>query len=401
MTAAGLGLPDALERAAGALPAQADAIRPANGDPARLLELLGDEGGARVLEWLLRHELEAGAELAEAWSEDREAGAAPLLRLRGDDLPKSARKVLRRVHHRLRSRGVELPDVAPGEVVAKLPPLEDAIDEALVSPIDPRGTRAVYLVEANPSGGARLFELMLDEERGVLELEIFATGRSRVRRFLREFRGRERFRAVPAPPQAVRALVRRTAEAQPAGRPLPRGFAEWRAHVAGAPDDAREPGALAREALAGDVDADALARAEALLRKHELGPWPPASASLESVAAKITEIVSSPIVVSGVRRRQRADEVVGDALADVFTERFAAITAARFEESAYVYWKDEREDAARACLAASAALRERAPADNPVARALLETWLGPLLAKLEPETADEEGDSLLVKPAAR
>ena len=37
----GVGLPEALERAASALPAEADAIRPANGDPAQLLDLLG------------------------------------------------------------------------------------------------------------------------------------------------------------------------------------------------------------------------------------------------------------------------------------------------------------------------------------------------------------------------
>ena len=48
-----VGLPEALERAATALPGDADAIRPANGDPAALLRALDAEAAARVLGWLL------------------------------------------------------------------------------------------------------------------------------------------------------------------------------------------------------------------------------------------------------------------------------------------------------------------------------------------------------------
>ncbi len=47
-----MSLPDALERAASELASDAEAIRPANGDPARLLELLDPEAAARVLAWL-------------------------------------------------------------------------------------------------------------------------------------------------------------------------------------------------------------------------------------------------------------------------------------------------------------------------------------------------------------
>ena len=64
-----VGLPEALERAASALPADADAIRPANGDPFQLLELLSGEAPGRVLAWLLEHESAAGVELAFAWAD--------------------------------------------------------------------------------------------------------------------------------------------------------------------------------------------------------------------------------------------------------------------------------------------------------------------------------------------
>ena len=89
--AAGIGLPEALERAAEALASDADAIRPANGDPTRLLELLDADAATRVLAWLLANEPAEGAELAEAWADDAERGAPPLLAVSEEGPPRGRR----------------------------------------------------------------------------------------------------------------------------------------------------------------------------------------------------------------------------------------------------------------------------------------------------------------------
>ena len=70
MSALEIGLPEALERAATALPGAADMIRPANGDPGQLARTLGAEDAGAVLAWLLENEPGAGEELALAWGED-------------------------------------------------------------------------------------------------------------------------------------------------------------------------------------------------------------------------------------------------------------------------------------------------------------------------------------------
>jgi hypothetical protein len=132
-----VGLPEALERAAMALKSDADAIRPANGDPSQLIELLDVEAATRVLEWLLENELSAGCELAEAWVDDPERSAEPVLRANADGLPKPARKALRRARHRLRSQGVEVEEPAGEPLVSRLPSLDDDFYRALVSPLDP------------------------------------------------------------------------------------------------------------------------------------------------------------------------------------------------------------------------------------------------------------------------
>ena len=98
-----IGLPEALERAASALPDDGDAIRPANGDPFALLSMLDAAASKRVLEWLLVNEPIAGADLVDAWGDAEPEALAPLLEIDSEGLPKAARKALRRVHHRLRT----------------------------------------------------------------------------------------------------------------------------------------------------------------------------------------------------------------------------------------------------------------------------------------------------------
>lgn len=379
----GVGLPEALERAAGALPEDADAIRPANGDPAQLLDLLGTERAAAVLRWLLEEEPADATELVRAWTDDPEHGAAAVLAVAEDGLAKAARKTLRRAHHQLRSRGVAVPVAAPAVTVVTLPPVEESVEEAFVTPLDPRGGRGAYLVASHPAGGLRMFELLLDEVRGITECRVYNSSRSRVRKFLKELAQQGRLAPVTAPPEAVRALVSRAAAAQPADRPLPRGFSEWRS-VLCADAEASTPGALALEALGSPPDDPAaLRRAAELVRAGEIGPWPPAAAVLAGIAEKLGEVAKGGvIIVSAAQRKEQSQQIFEDALAELLAGDFAAQTAARFEETAYVLWRRELEPEARACLTAARAFRERAT-ENPVARSMLETVLAPVLAEVE------------------
>jgi len=403
MSDAQLGLPEALERAASALPGDAGEIRPANGDPVQLRRSLDDEGARRVLSWLLLHETASGEELASAWAEDSEDGAELLLQIEPKGLPKAARKALRRVIHQLKSRGVALPEAPRTEVVSTLPPIDESIDEARITPIDPSGSRLVYVALDNPSGGVRLFVLVLDDDRGITEFEVYSSGRRHARKFLRDFEKQEGLAGVVAPPDAVRALIARCASGHPADRPLPKGFSEWRSRLADAPEGTSTPGDLARDGLpiADDDHPERLARAVELVSTGVMGPWVPRSAALEGLVEKLGEIEKGVVIVSGPRRKEQVRQTLDEALSDIFAGPAGMHAAHRFEESAYVLWKSGREDEARACLAAARAHREAEPQANPVARAALDRMLGPLIERLESEGAAakvEEGSSLLVGP---
>jgi len=376
-----VSLADALERAASALPRAADAIRPANGDPDRLLDALDAERAASVLRWLLSQDLGAAGELAAAWAE-RDEGAPVFASLDDSQLGKPARKVLRRARHRLRSRGLAVAEPAPSARVARLPgAAEEPVETALVSSIDPSGARIVTLIEPHPGGGARLFQAVIDLRRGVLECRVFATTRGKARRFAREATGREPFPATAVPAGAARALLARAAARQAPDRPLPRGFSEWRSHLAA---EGATPGDLVREALGSDAPPR---RAAELVRAGGIGPWLPAGEALQGVAEKLQDVQKGKIIVSGGRKRDQVEEILAEARATLFGPEETGRAAEWLAETAYLLWQAGREDDARACLAAAGQQEE-------VQRALLETALAPVLARLR----EEEETSLVVRP---
>jgi len=379
-------LPDALERAASALPGDADSIRPANGDPSQLLRLLDAASAQRVLQWLFENEPDAGETLAGEWAEDPDCDPALITGIDGAALAKPARKALRRAYHRLRSRGVEIAEPKTPAVVATVAPVDEEIDAGAVASLDPRGARIAYVVETNPTGGTRIFEMILSEERGILGFEVYSAPRGKARRFLREITTRGDRPAVEAPPASVRALVARALAAQPKDRPAPRAFSEWRTKLTStrgsSADSSEPPGALARRALE-PADAASVERALELIRKHELGPWVPDRPALHAAAEKVSDLGKSELVVSGEARQEQIAGIIDETAEEVFDAAAVARCADQFDEMAYVFWKRGGEDDARACLAAADSLREGGERQRPLVRVMLEVILEPVMNALE------------------
>ncbi len=389
MSAEPIGLPEALERAASALPEVADAIRPANGDPLQLARELSAGGATAVLAWLLEHEPAAGAELALAWADDPET-ARPVLDLDPAALPKPARKALRRALHHLRSRGVAVPESTPAATVAKLAPLEDAVDEARITALDPHGVRIAYLASARPGGGVRLFEVVFDDVHGVHEFEVFETGRSRARTFLREAARREPWPAVEAPSASVRALVARAATHQDPDRSPPRTFTEWRSRICEVPRDTATPGELCRRAHEPASEAD-LGPVADWVREGRVGPWPPPIDRLGGCVDRLDEIAKGTLIVSGAARSEQVDRALEEALEEVYDEAQRSRLADAFEENAYVWQQLGRAEDAVLAIAAASCLRDRDSRAQPVIREMLERLLAPALTRAREGTPEGEG----------
>jgi hypothetical protein len=290
-----------------------------------------------------------------------------------------------------------VPDAPPAATVATLARLDEAIDEARVTALDPHGVRLAYLASDRTGGGVRLFEAALDEARGVLEFEVFEAGRSRARRFLRDLAQRSSWPAVEAPPASVRALIARVAAHQSSDRSPPRAFAEWRSRVSEAPDGTPTPGALAREALAGAGCEPAVIAG--WVRDGVLGPWPPRVESVQPLIERLEELSKSVVIVTGAARGDQVDRAVEDALDDIYPAPERGRIADLFEETAYVWWRSGREGEARQAVAAAADFRARAPRENPVARAMIERLLAPALARARGESREVEAAGVAQRAA--
>lgn len=388
-----VSLAEALERAATRLGGDADAIRPANGDPVRLLQGLDGEGAVRLLGWLLREDPTAAGELALAWAELPRGGEA-LLGVDERDLPKRGRKILRRALHRLRSRGLDVETVSREPVVATVPAVDEKVSEARVTRVDPSGAQLLVLAESQASGGVRVVEAIVDDERGILEFHVLSTGRSPARRLLRELATGVRLPAVEASPASVRARLARVAARHPADRPVPGEFQDWRGRIQRESAGVPTPGEVARAALGEAPSGLARESVLQLIEQGELGPWPPPAEILRDAAERLHEVARSRLVLSEEQRREQVDDVIRELRETRFGSEGAAREADRLDECAYGFWKQGRDDDARSCLGVATELRRAEAPAHPVARALLDRALRPLLEALR----EEEESSLLVKP---
>lgn len=393
-----MSLPEALERAAEALPDQADLIRPANGDPSQLLATMDAAGGQCVLAWLLANEPAAGEELLLAWCDD-ERGVERVQSIDVRQLPKSGKKLLRTALHRLRTSGVAVSAPRSAEpVVSKLSEVSDEIGGAYMTPVDPRGSFLLFLVESNPSGGARLFQILLDERRGVVEFDVYSTGRSKTRSFIRRLTdagpaGSAGARKIDG--EIARGLIRRIAEIHPADRPYPRSFSEWRRKLEnGAADET--PGDVVRRVLvepSEEISSHADERVAERVRSAEIGPWPPETSRLTEVSDRLGTAIDDVVTKHGEARSDALEEALVEATAAVFEGEYAAHTAARFEANAYLAMKAEREVEARDYIAAGDRFRAGSLGKDPVARALTETFTASILKRVTEPSPASEGDA--------
>jgi hypothetical protein len=398
-----MSLPESLERAAIQLPDLADQIRPANGDPHRLLDELAEPAAGELLVWILNEEPEAAAELIEGWSES-DQGARIVLGISDEGLPKVARKALRRACHRLHSQGIVREDVASPErevessATSDTPRFRattDRFQEAHVSTPDFRGARVGYLVESHPSGGARLFEVRFDEARGILDFKIYNAGRTKVRGFLRSLTGGKEQRLFEVDRDALRALVRRASLAQPIDRPLPSAYVEWRRRLF--PEDLEKqatPGDLVREALGGEAasidSGKALEEILAEIRSGSLGPWPPKTAWIGDWMEKGRADTQG---LDGEARARAIDSWLALATESLTKESDLELLSRHLDELAWIRWRSEQLPGALAVLAVSDSLPGSDEATAQMSRARVDGLFQSFLNELRVVEVDGLADA--------
>jgi hypothetical protein len=119
---------------------------------------------------------------------------------------------------------------------------------------------------------------------------------------------------------------------------------------------------------------------------------------LSEIAQRLSELAEGVVVVSAAARREQIDRALDEAVERVFGAEFAGRTANRFEETAYIFWRREALEDARACLAAAKTFRGPKAEFRELGRAMLEVVLAPTLKSIEQEsqqTASGDGPSMV------
>jgi hypothetical protein len=268
--------------------------------------------------------------------------------------------------------------------------------------VDPKGSYLVFMVEGHPSGGARLFQVLLDEVRGIVEFDVYSTNRSKLRSFLRKLTENKSTGAVEVDADIGRGLLRRIAALHPQDRPLPRGFSEWRrkleegaAEVTAGERLLERAGAEIDPATMSDEERmSARDRASARVRDSALGPWPPPVAFLAEATEKLDEDIDAALGLESDARAAALEAALSSATERMFSGDHGVQTASRLEASAYVSWKADRLEEARDLMAAAAGFRSDEVANNSVARAMLEICAASSLKRVEDDSQGSGEDSI-------
>ena len=362
MSGAQMGLPEALERAAQALRRDADAIRPANGDPSRLAEGLGAAGrGARA-------RLAARARARGRRGAGRRLG-------RGCRTAR-ARRCWRSIRPRCRSRRARRCAAsctacarAASRCRRRLPPARGHAADARRR--DRRGARRGL----RPARRARRLARHRAPRRRRAPVPDRARRRARRAR-VRGARGRRAARC------AASCATRRAAGRSRPRRCRRRRRARWwrapprdsrrrarcraasssGARAARTPPGAQTPGELAREALgAGSPTRPRRASRGGLrARGRSSARGRPSRARCRSSPCASAQAREGVLVVSEAARRDQVQRVLDEAPLELGAGDAGLVIALRLEETAYLWWQGGREDDARACLAAARPCASRA-----------------------------------------
>ncbi len=255
-----------------------------------------------------------------------------------DSPRKAVAKAAKKALYQLRSLGVEVPQPKPAPKPAAAPAAPPEEQPGLVSPITGTGERAVLVTRA-ARGGLEMFQAVVSDEQGLLQLGAQQIPRSVYRKQLAEIR-RGAAGAVEVPREEALALLADAAAANLASKtPFPQQ-AEEALRLLGISPSASAPPPLP----APEPDDERISREGHFLHNEpELLPWLPTEDELRRVAQKADEVVHSPLQLSDAQKNEQVLAAFHGAARAYFDERVSRLYARRLWAMAQYFERTGRE----------------------------------------------------------
>lgn len=365
-------------------------------DPDRPLDALAAHRSA----WGRDEDLERALVHLVAESADEAAGAA-LARLVDETRSRELRREIKRALYRLEQRGRWHAEKAPPPPpTSTLLGSAESEPEAWLSPIDPTGTRLLWMSKRVPEGVASI-SAITTEEYGLREIHGGQTTRKAVRQAQRDLTSRSGIPLVEAPWAHVHRLIRDAWESTADRTRLGDVPGTLRLLVPGPPEHVAHPVEAYLDRAAVAADDTALAGSAKALAEPELAAWLLPFEWVEPAMQEIRDASQSLVVTSPAHERERVESAFARATDGLFAEQVRRDRfASRLEETAYLLAKRGALEPAQGALAAALAARtERPIAEIPLLAELARRSLGFALEASERRAQEEARSSLVVTPA--
>jgi hypothetical protein len=257
-------------------------------------------------------------------------------------LVKAAKKTL----YRLRSLGVQIPE-RRGE--ASPPPAAESIEElpCLLSPITGWGEQALVGTLHLRGGGLELTQVILSDERGLIQLGQRQLSRGDYRRQLKEIRSRSGPPVREIELDEARAILSHAAALNLKSKtPYPPGAEEFLRHMGASPRE--KPMELPQP----NSDDERLAtEGQRLFEEPEMRSWLPPENELRVLGQKMDEVQHSPLQLTEAQRSEQLLHYFRAAAKTFFTLERRKLYAGRLWHMAKLFEQTQRAQSAQVAAA--------------------------------------------------
>jgi hypothetical protein len=275
---------------------------------------------------------------------------------------KEVKKAVKRMLFKLKQRGFAITDVNLEDPPAfRLRTAQQDEPGAYVGPIDGTGSRPVLIAIPQLPQGIGLGVGVINDERGILEYVFGRYSKKQAKEMQTLFFEKLPFMVETSLSHATALLEEAHALRSKKGEASGdyNQIREWLLGHVQRPGNSNPPvyEILPYESISTEVLTDS--QIQKLLAHPVLAGWIAQPDKLKSVADEVARAEKSPILLSGIQKVARINQVKEDSIRQLYDEKQRNLMKRRLEEMAYLFWKLGEENLANICLRCALSFLER------------------------------------------
>jgi hypothetical protein len=258
----------------------------------------------------------------------------------------------------MKSRGLEvvIPETEESKPL-KIVTLEPSQATVYISGIDYLGDRLVFLSKSVLRWGVLFFQITLSDQDGIKNFSAFDLKRKEIKNFLKKISEDGVVHFIEVPPECGYFLIDEAYQINlQKGIPLPEQFNHWKVEI----DDLR--GSITEPIIYSCIPHDTIHEAtliaardqyHSLFELEEFKSWFLEPRLVWGYLEKLRVIDDSPLILDPHHVEQRQEAIFSEAVQKIFDENFRRIYQRRLEETAYMLFRTNKEEAAKRALCAA------------------------------------------------